>query len=32
MSERDWPRLLLSPIRWYVVLGLRALRGIKVSM
>lgn len=31
-SESDWPRLLFSPIRWYVVLGLRALRGLKVSM
>lgn len=31
-SERNWPELLFSPIRWYVVLGLRALRGIRVSM
>lgn len=31
-SEEDWPRLLLSPIRWYVVLALRAMRGIKVTM
>ena len=32
MSERDWPRLLAAPLRWYAVLGTRAVRGRSVTL